>query len=119
MDLEAAIALAGAAANSAAGEAGASAWRALVSLARRLTGRAEAEPAAPEPEDRDALVAMIAARAREDDAFAAALREWAETHREELAPSQTTVHNTISGGATVHGPVIQTKEIHGGLHFGS
>lgn len=131
MDVEAAIALAttaaATAASGAATEAGRAAWDSLVGLARRLTGlsgRAGPQPPQPpepaEPAEPAAdLVARIAARARENREFAAALCQWADTHRAALTVDQSTVHNEISGTATVQGPVIQARDVHGGISFGA
>lgn len=131
MDVEAAIALAttaaATAASGAATEAGRAAWESLVGLARRLTGRAGPQPpesaqsaqSAGSAESAADLVARIAARARADREFAAALCQWADTHRAALTVDQSTVHNEISGTATVQGPVIQARDIHGGISFGA
>lgn len=135
MDVEAALALAGTAAGGAAGEAGRAAWQSLVTLARRALGRAAPDTTAAEPDpatavlpaepastprqpDAGALLAAISDRARTDPEFAAALCQWAETHRPALAPQQDTVTNTIADSATVHGHVIQARDVHGGINLG-
>ncbi|WP_326691216.1 MULTISPECIES: hypothetical protein [unclassified Streptomyces] len=139
MDVEAALALATTAAASAAGgaatAAGQSAWESLLSLARRVTGRGavgeggaagEARGAAGEltsvdPGDADqvrVLTGRLADQARADEEFAALLRGWAERHAPALHAERSEVHNTISGPAQVNGPVIQARDIHGGINPG-
>jgi hypothetical protein len=130
MGVEAAIALLSAAASSTATEAGRAAWESLVALGRRVTGRGgEAAPAVPEsvdPRDDEAvrvLTGRLADRARADADVAAELCRWAETHRAALEVDQSDrrgdVHNEIAGNATIEGPVIQARDIHGGINFGS
>jgi hypothetical protein len=123
MDVETALSLANTAAGSAATEAGRAAWQSLVTLARRITGRpatAEAEPEQPEEADPDALVGQIADHARADAVFAAELCQWATEHRAalQLTRDESTVRNTISHDAKITGPVIQARDIHGGISFG-
>ncbi|MDT0344715.1 hypothetical protein [Streptomyces litchfieldiae] len=118
MNVDAAVALVSAAAGSAATEAGRHAWESLLSLARRLTGRAEPEPV--DPADETAvreLTGRIADRARDDADFAAELTGWAERHRAALTITQTRVENTVSGNAQVRN-VIQTGTIEGDIRFG-
>ncbi|HZG04517.1 MAG TPA: hypothetical protein VE546_13240 [Streptomyces sp.] len=122
MDVETALALASAAAGGAATEAGRHAWESLVALVRRATGRGGAEdPAVPDgadgTEDPEAVTGRIVHLARTDEDFADRLCRWAETHRAALRIDGGQVHNTVSGSATVHGPVVQTGEIHGGITF--
>lgn len=142
MDVETAITLASSAASAAAGgaatAAGENAWRSLVALARRAVGAPPAAPAAPgrgsearpadalgpdavDPADGDAvhvLNARIAERARADEEFAAELCRWAEEHRAAVEIDRSgEVHNTVSGEARVDGPVIQARDIHGGIHL--
>ncbi|MGK5532920.1 hypothetical protein [Streptomyces sp. URMC 129] len=115
MDVTAAVALVSVAAGSVATEAGRHAWESLVALTRRLTGRTDPD-AGDEAAVRE-LVARVDERASSDEEFAGELVRWAEAHRAALVEQQQ-VQNTISGSATVHGPVIQTHTIHGGIHFG-
>ncbi|NGO69581.1 hypothetical protein [Streptomyces boncukensis] len=136
MDVEAAVALAGAAASGAATAAGESAWQSLVSLARRAAGRAPEAPhggsdgggdgvRAVDPSDPDAVrefTARLAAYARQDGDFAARLCEWAETHRAAVYAAQyrdeSVNRNIISGDAHIEGPVIQAREIRGDINLG-
>ncbi len=129
MDVEAAIALAlSATAISTATEAGRAIWQSLATLGRRVTGRGsggDAEPAAvPEsPADRHALVGRIVERARADADFGDQLTRWAAEHQESLRlsidQSRGTVHNTIAPEARIQGQVIQARDIHGNISFGS
>ncbi|WP_326599601.1 hypothetical protein [Streptomyces sp. NBC_01803] len=115
MDVASAVALVSVAAGSAATEAGRQAWESLVALTRRLSGRGD-----PDPGDEAAvreLTVRVDEEAGADGEFASELVRWAEAHQGALV-RQTRVENVISGNATVHGPVIQTHTIHGGLHFG-
>ncbi|MEE1942165.1 hypothetical protein V1L54_22655 [Streptomyces sp. TRM 70361] len=135
-----------AAVGGAATEAGRRAWESLAALVRRATGRGAADGAgagagagddaadaaagsAPDdavlPADPEALTGRIIRLARTDEEFAARLCRWAATHgdgvRADVRLTGTdrsrTVHNTVSGGATVVGPVVQADEIHGGVTF--
>ncbi|PJE99527.1 hypothetical protein CUT44_03140 [Streptomyces carminius] len=140
MDVETALALATAAASAAVGgaatEAARRAWESLADLVRRATGRGAADGAdggaeddAPDdavlPADPEALTGRIVRLARTDEEFADRLCRWAATHgdgvRADVRLTGTdrsrTVHNTVSGGATVGGPVVQADEIHGGITF--
>ncbi|MDT0444939.1 hypothetical protein [Streptomyces johnsoniae] len=119
MNVEAAIALVSAAAGSAATEAGRHAWESLMSLTRRLTGRASPEPVDPEDEAAvRALSGRIADRAGADEEFARELRAWAERHRGVIGVAQTRVENTVSGDAQVQN-LIQTGTVHGDIRFGA
>ncbi|UED83586.1 hypothetical protein [Streptomyces profundus] len=119
MDLQSVVGLVTTAAASVAGEAGRQAWDALLSLTRRVTGRAEPDPEPVDPSDDEAVRALarrLAQRAEGDEEFAAQLRDWARTHRSALDGG---VHNEVSGEARVTGPVIQAGTINGGISFGS
>ncbi|MGP4114031.1 hypothetical protein ACTWP5_24365 [Streptomyces sp. 4N509B] len=141
MDVDTAIALATAAAGGAANGAGGTAWESLVSLFRRATGRsapdadtdtgddtadtadgvADDTATAPTPEaaseDPRVLVARIEDRARADEDFAAALRQWAQEHQGALqtTTNRDTVHNTVAHGAQISGTVIQARDIQGNI----
>ncbi len=119
MTVEAAIALVSAAAGSVATEAGRHAWESLLSLTRRLTGRASPEPV--DPGDDGAvrvLTGRIADRAATDEEFARELRAWAERHRGVIGVAQTRVENVVSDHAQVQN-VIQTGAVHGDIRFGA
>jgi hypothetical protein len=119
-----------AAANSAGGEAGRQAWSSLVAAVRRALGRRDATPAeesvveavrAPgEPAEAAAvsLRDLVLAWAREDPDFLAELADWQREHAAVLEARDDNVTNTIGGNTTVHGPVIQARDIHGGIDFG-
>ncbi|RMI46488.1 hypothetical protein [Streptomyces triticirhizae] len=117
MELQSAIALVTAAAGSVANEAGRHAWESLLSLTRRITGRAD-----PDPDDTKSvrvLVGEIRDRAEADKEFADQLRDWARTHKPALDAQQSTVNNVIAGEAQVTGPVVQAQNITGPVTFGS
>ncbi|WP_369199541.1 hypothetical protein [Streptomyces sp. PU-14G] len=131
MDIDAALSLAttaaSVAAGSAAGAAGQSAWESLLSLVRRVGGRRpdgvpdEDGPAAVDPSDEGqvrVLTGWLGEQARADEEFAALLRGWAERHAPVLRAERSEVHNTVSGTAHVSGPVIQARDIHGGINLG-
>lgn len=115
MDTESAVALVSVAAGGAATAAGQSAWTSLTALVRRALGR----ESAVSPEDEDgvrALAARIAEAAAADPEFARQLREWAEPHRG-LLPDGGSVRNVIADGAHITGPVVQARDIDGGITF--
>lgn len=119
MELESAIALVSAAAGSVATEAGRHAWESLLSLTRRITGRAQ--PVDVDPADDESvrvLVGRITDRAEADEEFADQLRDWARTHQPALDARNGVVHNRISGQAQISGPVVQAQNITGPIMFG-
>ncbi|MFI7243984.1 hypothetical protein [Streptomyces qinglanensis] len=131
MDVATALSLATAAAASAAGgaadAAGQSAWESLLSLVRRVGGRrgdgdhGEGRLAVVDPADSGqvgALTGWLDEQARADEEFAALLRGWAERHAPALRAERSEVRNTVSGSAQVQGPVIQARDIHGGVNLG-
>ncbi|MBO8190766.1 hypothetical protein ITI46_03505 [Streptomyces oryzae] len=131
MDVEAALALATTAASAAAGgaatAAGQSAWESLLSLVRRVGGRRrdgeseEGRLSAVDPADSEqvrVLTGWLGEQARADEEFAALLRGWAERHAPVLRAEHSEVHNTVSGSAQVSGPVIQARDIQGGINLG-
>lgn len=61
---------------------------------------------------------LVLAWAREDPDFLAELADWQREHTAVLEARDDSVTNTTSGKATVHGPVIQARDIHGGIDFG-
>ncbi|MBA0050417.1 hypothetical protein E0L36_05755 [Streptomyces sp. AJS327] len=118
MDVDAALALVTAAAGGAATAAGQRAWEGLLSLWRRTTGRPEPQPV--DPGDGGSvrwLVDRMTQQARSDPEFASALCRWAGEHHAVLTVEQSAVHNTVAPDATVNGPVIQARDIHGDIHF--
>ncbi|WP_328425331.1 hypothetical protein [Streptomyces sp. NBC_00443] len=65
------------------------------------------------------LAEVLALRARQDPDFAAALDVW-RGQAETLKPTSTgsgDVNNRSDG--TVHGNLVQTRDIHGSVHFGN
>ncbi|NSC21050.1 hypothetical protein FM076_07425 [Streptomyces albus subsp. chlorinus] len=131
MDVGAALTLATTAASAAAGgaasAAGQSAWESLLSLVRRVGGLrrdgepGEGGPTAVDPADERqvrVLTGWLAEQADRDEEFAALLRGWAERHAPALRAERSEVNNTVSGSAQVSGPVIQARDIHGGIHLG-
>lgn len=131
MDVDAALTLATTAASAAAGgaatAAGQSAWESLLALARRAgIGRRDGTPddgapAAVDPADDEqvrVLTGRLAERAGADAEFAALLCGWAEHHAPTLRAERSEVHNSVSEGAHITGPVVQARDIHGDLNFG-
>ena len=123
MDLSAALALVSTAAGGAATAAGESAWRALRGVLGRFVGR-PGEPALELPESDAAeqvaeFRARIAQLAAENGEFRAALEEWASAHEEPLTSATAgEVHNVLGDQATVHGSVVQLRDVQGDLHIG-
>ena len=109
------------------GEVGRQSWASLSALVRRPFTRSdirsgEDELAALEenPGDTDrarALGMVLTARADADTAFRTALESWVEQARL-IRTGDGEVHNEISGGAQ-YGPVVQARDISGGLTFTS
>lgn len=99
-------------------DAGRTALAALTRLVRRKMrgdpdGSAALEAAAARPDDA-ALVARLAAALDEECARDAAFR--AELTILWTAARDGGVANTIKG--SVHGPVVQARDVHGGITFG-
>lgn len=116
---------------SAAAEAGKSAWAGLVGLVRsafpdraavaeaaeRLTpGGAPGQNAAPDQNAVLDLSSELVGLARSDAGFEGALREWLG-RAGALAVDGGVTTNVISDGATVHGNVVQARDI-GSISFG-
>ncbi len=115
-----------------AGEAGKAALASLGALVRRLRGPGGAAElavadlaAAPADGRVRATATVLDAEAAADPVFAAALREWvagcAVLSHATLDCSTSgdgSVRNTIAGGAQVRGPVVQARDIHGGVNLG-
>ncbi|MGW0755913.1 hypothetical protein ACWD1Y_05370 [Streptomyces sp. NPDC002814] len=116
----------------AGGTAGAAGQQIWVSLRELVRGRPQSEgpigegelTALAEASDDESrareLAEALVLRAREDPAFAQALESW-RRKAEALDRTPTgsgDVHNEISGG-TVHGNVVQARDIHGSIHFGN
>jgi hypothetical protein len=101
-------------------EAGKRAWDGLTSLVGRIFGRPSSqavkqiEPAAPHPETIHELARALATEAESDPVATTALRDWMANTERALDQSGD-VTNTVSG--TVHGPVVQARDIHGGITF--
>ncbi|MEU8651041.1 hypothetical protein [Streptomyces sp. NPDC048737] len=116
----------------AGGAAGTQAWTALGRLVRQPFRRAdqtldeEPTPALRELEDFEAgpqdagrartLADALERRAAHDPDFARALRPWLDTARAAAAEAGD-VHNTVSGGS--QGNVLQLRDLHGSVSFGS
>ncbi|GGN04762.1 tetratricopeptide repeat protein [Streptomyces fuscichromogenes] len=60
------------------------------------------------------LAVRLAELAARDPATRHALMEW--THRHPPTP-RTGTANTVAGHAVLHGPTVQARDIHGGIHF--
>lgn len=60
----------------------------------------------------------VVAAAEQDADFGAALRVWLD-RSQHLALTDGQVSNTIGGAATVQGPVVQARDISGGVSFGN
>jgi hypothetical protein len=110
-----------------AAEAGKSAWAGLVRLVRSaLPDRpavaqaalqlAPGSAAAPDRASVIDLSAELVSLARTDARFEAALREWLDRARSLPVEGGVTT-NVISDGATVHGNVVQARDI-GSISFG-
>jgi hypothetical protein len=112
-----------------AGAAGQQIWTSLRELVtrRRSDGAPQGEgelTALAQAGDSDEraieLAEVLRLRAEDDSDFARALQAW-RTEAENLHFTSTgsgDVRNEISGG-TVHGNVVQARDIHGSIHFGS
>ena len=110
-------------AQGAGGEAGRRTWAALAGLTARICGHGSAEAQAveaastgSEPGRPGALADLFAPRADADPGFAAALRPWLSAAQLLLADGSATA-NQVTGGVT--GPVIQARDVHGGIIIGS
>lgn len=121
------VALLGALAGGAGGEAGRQAWTALTALVRRpfrggqraveesaRSGEAELVRLVEEPADpahAQALSTALSERAARDTEFSAALHRWHDQARL-VRTGDGEVSNTISGG-TFSGPVLQGRDFSG------
>jgi hypothetical protein len=110
---------------SAAAEAGKSAWAGLVKLVRSAFPERAAVAEAVErltpgtAPDQNAVIdlsAELVGLARGDAGFDGALRSWLE-RAGSLSVSGGATTNVISDGATVHGNVVQSRDI-GSISFG-
>ncbi|ATZ29371.1 hypothetical protein SLAV_38035 [Streptomyces lavendulae subsp. lavendulae] len=121
------VALLGALAGGAGGEAGRQAWAGLTNLVRRpFAGRSASAPAASngevelvrlmqDPANRErahALSTTLAVRAALDGDFTAALQEWHSRAQTLQVHTGSPVNNTVSGG-TFHGPQFMGRDFHG------
>ncbi|MEV0733973.1 hypothetical protein [Polymorphospora sp. NPDC050346] len=114
-------------ANGAAGEAGRQAWESLTSFVRNRFGRgSDADTAAQALASHpgqvvhgEVLGRLLEHGAATDEQVAAWLRTWLHDAGPLTGqPAGTSVTNTVSGQAQVHGPVIQTHTISGPITFG-
>ncbi|HEX6472472.1 MAG TPA: hypothetical protein VF069_25490 [Streptosporangiaceae bacterium] len=107
-------------------EVGRQAWTTLTGVVRRAFGGrersrpmravAELDRHPGDPARMEALAAALVAAADLDPDFAADLRGWlADTGAVRAGGAVT---NVITGAATLHGPVIQARDIHGGITYG-
>jgi hypothetical protein len=121
------VALLGALAGGAGGEAGRQAWAGLTNLVRRpFGGRSASAPAAsnsevelvrlmqdPANQERaHALSTALAVRAALDGGFAAALQEWHSEAQALQVHTGSPVNNTVSGG-TFYGPHFMGRDFSG------
>ncbi|MEV0732314.1 hypothetical protein [Polymorphospora sp. NPDC050346] len=112
-------------ANGAAGEAGRQAWESLTLFVRNRFGRGSdadtaAQALASQPGQvvhGEVLGRILEHSAATDEQVAAWLRTW--LHDAGHLAAGTSVTNTVSGQAQVHGPVIQTHTISGPITFGA
>jgi hypothetical protein len=105
--------------DSASGEAGHAAWTALTQLTRRVFHRDNPTDEPPTNHtDLTRLADELAARARQDPAFAEQLRHWLDTTTANMAARYDIAGaiNTISG--QVCGDAIQARDITGSIAFG-
>lgn len=117
-------ALLAALAGGAASAAGQQAWEALRALVLRpfrhgATGSDEVAALAAAPHDAaraELLGVVLAARAARDPEFAQALEAWSRA-AEQAAERAAGVRNSVSGGT--QSAVVQARDIHGGVHFGT
>ncbi|MEV0639468.1 tetratricopeptide repeat protein [Streptomyces sp. NPDC050619] len=67
------------------------------------------------------LAQKLHALASRDMATRHALTEWLHRHpgstRTPPDPAPTATTNVISGGSVLHGPSVQARDVHGGIHF--
>jgi hypothetical protein len=118
---EALAAAVGAAANSAASEAGRQAWESLLTLWRRFRGTQAVELVEDpgDPEQVQALTGRVIEEHRRNSAFASELTQWAQRFSLTVENDRSSSHNTVSGNAQVNGTVIQARDISGPINFGN
>ncbi|MEU5611113.1 hypothetical protein ACI2L4_35545 [Streptomyces sparsogenes] len=136
------IAAVNAAVSGAGGEAGRRALDGLGALARRVLRRGATDPGADpagdpgadpaadptadaepvtipydDPERLRRLAELLVERARQDPELGRDLAAWLNRYG---APAEEhgTVHNSVSDGARITGPVIQGRDFHGPISFG-
>lgn len=111
--------------DTAAGEAGTAAWAALAAIIgrhrKRVAPDADLPVVAPgSPDEAEALAAALAGSATFDPALAAELRDWQAAVELNVSIRVQTgagqVGNAISG--TVHGSVVQARDVTGPITFG-
>ncbi|KUL22075.1 hypothetical protein [Streptomyces regalis] len=112
-----------------ASAAGQQIWTTLRELVTRRSSDGEAEltalaQATASEQRAGALAEVLALRARQDPDFAAALDAW-RRQAEALEPAPAPPASTGSGDVTnrsegtVHGNLVQARDIHGSIHFGN
>lgn len=120
------VAAVNAAVSGAGGEAGRRALESLGALARRVWRRGDAEPVGePEPvaipyDDEErlrGLADLLVERSRQDPEFGRDLAAWLREFGGPAESAAGSVHNSVSG--TASGPVVQGRDFHGGITFGS
>jgi hypothetical protein len=73
---------------------------------------------AADSSDAESLRDLVLAWAGEDPELLRELVRWESEHRGVLESRDDSVTNTISGNATIHGSVIQARDVSGTFNFG-
>ncbi|MFD8864788.1 MULTISPECIES: hypothetical protein [unclassified Streptomyces] len=123
----------------AGGEAGRRALEGLSALSRRVLRRGAADPGADpagdpgadpagdgepvtipydDPEQLRRLAELLVERARQDPELSRDLAAWMSRYGTPSGEAGA-VHNSVSGDARITGPVIQGRDFHGPISFGS
>src|SRR4051794_38261747 len=105
-----------------AGSAGEELWKSLSALVRRVFGRRSTSVEAVkrlgerpgDPDSIKALAEALVADAARDPQAAVQLRRWVANAERTISQDET-VTNTVTG--TVHGNVLQARDIHGDITF--
>lgn len=133
------IAAVNAVVSGAGGEAGRRALEGLSALSRRVLRRGGGDPAADpgadpagapagdgepvtipydDPEQLRRLAELLVERARQDPELSRDLAAWMSRYGTPSGEAGA-VHNSISGDSRITGPVIQGRDFHGPISFGS
>lgn len=133
------IAAVNAVVSGAGGEAGRRALEGLSALSRRVLRRGAADPGADpagdpgadpagdgepvtipydDPEQLRRLAELLVERARQDSELSRDLAAWMSRYGTPSGEAGA-VHNFVSGDARITGPVIQGRDFHGPISFGS